>query len=210
MKTQKGVTLKKLAKIFTVVLSALVLAFAIGGFILPHKLVTGGLSGLALVINRLLPIGESTWIALLTALFFIIGYFVFGSEFVVRSAVFSLLFPVFLFFLSPVFNRILISAPLAAILGGVVAGLSLSLAFFVGGSTGGVDVLALILSRRTRLSLAAAVFYIDATVILLGALVLKSVSTTMLGILSATVGSLSLTIFGKILSSLARILPKPR
>lgn len=80
---------------------------------------------------------------------------------------------------------------LAAVFGGVLVGAGCALAYLGGGSTGGTDIPALIMSKYIkRLKSSVSIFVGDATVIILGIVVLGKLDLCLLGIVAAFVGAL--------------------
>ena len=80
---------------------------------------------------------------------------------------------------------------MASIFGGLLIGLGCAVTFLGGGSTGGIDVLAFIICKHVKKSRSSKViFYIDATVIIIGVFVIRDLIITLLGIITAFVGAL--------------------
>ena len=184
-----------------------VLAFGTAIFIIPFDLITGGISGLAIVFEQVLPweINIDIYIGILTWLLFILGFFFLGKQFATKTLISSLFYPIFftLFYklVDPsVLNGLFvlqntdyqeIAVLLAAVFGGSLVGLGCALSFLGGGSTGGVDILAFMICKWFKsLKSAHVIFAIDAIIILLGVFAINDVVLSMLGIISAFVCSL--------------------
>ncbi len=205
----KNKLLSKAKNIALVVLGTLSLAFGTAVFILPFDLVVGGMSGLAISLHRLIPVGFLTvdrWIFLLTWGLFLLGWLLFGKGFAAKTLLSSALYPLAIslfsrlasptalggFFYLPAGNYPQIAMLLSALFGGLLIGAGCALTFLGGGSSGGIDVLALGLCKaQPRLRHATALFALDAATILLGALVLQDLTLTLLGILSAFTAALA-------------------
>ena len=193
--------LLKNAKSFLLLLSGTVLiAFSTSIFILPFELVVGGVSGIALIINTVIPLGSDLWISVITTLFFIFGLVFLGGEFIFKSALSSLAYPVFVSIFSRLRDEEVLSGffnlantrfegaavIIAAVFGGVLTGIGAALAFQSGGSTGGVDVVAIFASRRSKLIKPSSVILaIDALVIILGAFASCDMVLSLTGLISA-------------------------
>ena len=190
-----------------VVFGTAVLAFGTSVFIVPFDLVTGGVSGIAIVLEQILPldIGIDIYIGVLTWSLFILGILLLGKQFAMKTLVSSLCYPIFfsLFhqLVNPnVFNGIFvlqntafqdIAVLIAAVFGGVLVGLGCALSFIGGGSTGGVDILAFIICKYCkRLKSTHVIFLIDAIVIILGLFIINDTILSLLGISSALVCSM--------------------
>lgn len=190
-----------------VLLGTAILAFGTAIFIVPFDLITGGVSGIAIILKNLIPLNISIdlYISVLTWSLFIFGLIVLGKQFAAKTLVSSLFYPVFfsLFYklVDPnILNGIFvlqnsaykeIAVLLAAIFGGVLVGLGCALSFLGGGSTGGVDILAFMICKWfKRLKSTHVIFAIDAIVIIMGVFSIGDIVLSLLGIISAFVCSM--------------------
>ena len=194
-------TLKKLAQ---VVAGGAVSALSSARFSLPYRLVTGGVAGLALLLSPLgLPAARI--IPLLTWGLFLLGWCTLGHRFASRTFLFSLSYPLFLSFFSSLYGKAGVpllfgsgpwGAPLAALMGGTVLGLGCAFSFRGGGSTGGLDVIALLLCRvLPRLRVGRVIFLLDTLIGLGGLLLFQSPLHSLLGALAAFMGAVMLELF---------------
>lgn len=186
-----------------VILGTLVLAFGTAIFILPMNIVSGGVSGLSIIIDKLLPFEWVTVdgvIFVLTWGLFLVGLIVLGKTFALKTLLSSLIYPpaisVFMHLASPsVLDGFFCLAEhphyelalvLSALVGGVFVGLGCALTFMGGGSTGGVDIIAFSICKFfPRLKSSAVIFAIDAFTVIFGAFVIKDLVVSLLGVLSA-------------------------
>src|SRR5260221_9672344 len=126
-------------------------AIAYRALIVPARLLSGGVVGSALLINQVLgwPIGLQT--ILYNIPIFLIGYRYLGRRFVLLSIWGVLAFSFLLDNL--VLPRTTHDPLLVAVFGGVVTGIADGIILRTGGSTGGLDIIGLIVSRRFGLSI---------------------------------------------------------
>ncbi len=199
-----------------VVLGTLMIAFGASVFQVPFNLIAGGMTGLAIVLAKI-PLGalvltEDFYIAVMTWGFFAIGLVLLGKKFAMKTLISTLVYP-------PAFTLcgMLVSSNLfgglfnigasqhsdaavivAAVFGGIAIGAGVALAFLGGGSTGGIDIVALAVSRKVKkLKSSQILLIIDSSVILIGAFVIKDLVISLLGIVSAFVSSIMIDrIFG--------------
>lgn len=192
---------------FLVVLGTVILAFGTAVFILPFDLVVGGVSGIALIIDRLIPyelVTVELIITVLTWLLFFAGLIILGKNFALKTLISTVVYPpalsLFLNITSPSFMggffRLTaseyseLSIMLAAIAGGVFVGAGCAVTFLGGGSTGGVDIIALSLCKIfKRLKSSYAIFAIDALTVILGMFVIGDLVLSLLGILSVLISA---------------------
>ncbi len=192
-----------LKNISLVILGTLVLAFGTAVFILPMDIVSGGVSGTAIILNQLLPfefINIDIIVFALTWLLFFAGLFFLGRTFALKTLISSLVYPFAIsLFLKLVDPNVLggffvlkggahedLALILCASVGGVFVGLGCALTFIGGGSTGGMDIVAFLICKIfKRLKSSAVIFAIDAIIVVLGMFVLQDLIISLLGILSA-------------------------
>ncbi len=189
-----------------VIVGTALIALGASVFQVPFDLVAGGISGIAIVLVRLSPsyLTEEIFIGVMSWGFFAVGALVFGKSFAAKTFVSALIYPpAFSLFSalssSNAFGGIFTVAPtehpdaalvVASVFGGIVIGTGVALAFLGGGSTGGVDVIALLISKHyKRITSARAMLIIDALVILVGAFLIGDLVISLLGIVSAFTSS---------------------
>jgi len=193
--------MKQIKNTLFIVVGTSILAFGISVFILPHNLVVGGVSGLAIVIEGIILHGIISVDALVSVLswaFFIIGVFTLGISFAAKTllstVIYTTLVPLFSYLSNTFFfEREGTGQVLFATLGGIFVGVGCALTFIGGGSTGGVDIVALMLCKYfPRLKTSAIIFITDFTVVLLGAFAVRNFALTLLGVLSACACAVSM------------------
>ena len=186
-----------------------VLAFGIAVFIFPFDLVTGGISGIGIILSKALgevpflsTIGPDVYSALINWVLFILGFFLLGKNFAAKTLVSTLFYPLALFVCEDLITNSHIAYMLdlsvytgdyysialvvSAIFGGACIGAGCALTFLGGGSTGGVDVIALTLSKYVRrLKSSVAFFICDSLIIIIGIFAVDSFLLSLLGIISA-------------------------
>ena len=199
---------KTVKSVGLIIVGTLIIALGTSIFMLPYDLVTGGLSGYAIVLSRLIPpeiLSVQMIITILTWVLFFIGLIVLGKSFAMKTLVSTIVYPigVALFsnitspdFLGGFFNLQLskysgVGVLLAAVFSGVLVGLGCALSFLGGGSTGGVDVIAFVICKIfKRLRSSVVIFAVDATAVIFGMFVIGDFVLSLLGIVSAFVAAL--------------------
>lgn len=152
-------------------LGALVQALSMRLFLVPGQLVSGGISGLAQIVNHFVrvPIGLMVFIGNIPL--FLLGWrFLGGSRFAFRTAAAVALFSVLtdlLVFLIPA-QGVTPDNFLNAVFGGVLLGIGLGLVYRGGGTSGGSDILGRILNHRLGISISQAYLITDTIVVLAG------------------------------------------
>ncbi len=160
-------------KVFFTVLGATAMGAALDLFLIPMHIAAGGVGGIATVINHLTGIGVGILILLINIPIFILGALNFSKGFLLYSLLGTLALSVS----TQVFSWVpaMTGDPLlATVFGGAGMGLGLGLVLSVNGTTGGTDILALILQKRfPTFSIGQFFLVIDGAVILAAGLAFR-------------------------------------
>ncbi|MEO0107897.1 MAG: YitT family protein [candidate division WOR-3 bacterium] len=174
---------QNLRDIVLVTLGAALCALSYVLFLIPHHIVPGGVTGIAMLLNYLLrtPVGLVTIV--INIPLFIWGLREIGRPFVLKSFLGMLLSSFFIDVLTYVvrLHTVTESRILAAIYGGILLGSGLGLVFRGNGSTGGSDIIGQILSHRSNLSTGMAIMLVDFLVISFSAVTFSSIEAALYG-----------------------------
>lgn len=169
-----------------IIMGTLILAIGQVLFIEQCSLVTGGLASIGNIINKFLPsqYTVSITVVVLNILCFLVGSIFIGKTFAAQTLLsagfYTLIYPA----ISALMNNNLLpflhfnemndlNLLLAGLFGGVISGIGIGICMGAGGSTGGVDVFAILISKITRIKVSILVFIIDGTIVLLGFIFVK-------------------------------------
>lgn len=178
-------------KAIYIVIGCVLCALSYAIFLIPHQIVPGGVTGIAMILHFLYrsPVGIIT-IVLNIPLFLIALKFL-GIRFGVKSVIAilgtNILIDFFVYTLkisTPTDNIIL-----GALYGGLLLGLGLGLVFRAGASTGGTDIVGQILARNTNLSVGMWIMIVDFVVITLAGITTGSIELALLGYLALFLSS---------------------
>lgn len=177
--------------ILSIVLGNFVLAAGVVLFIVPNGILTGGVAGVVIAIEPIIHIEPNIMITLLTIALFIIGVIVLGKQFMVKTLLSTILFPLFINLLTIAVHGVSITSDplLASIYGGVFIGGGLGIVLRTGASTGGMDIPPLIIHKYTHIKLHTLVVLVDGLTVLLG-IALHSVEAAMIGLVSVWVSGI--------------------
>ncbi len=176
LRKQKVFSKKWLIDYTLIIVGSFILASGFVLFITPYKIVPGGVYGISIVLHYVLgtPVG-------LMALAFdipltIIGIKVLGPRFGVKTVVGFVLTAFFndgityLYGYEPLVHG---DALLSSIFGGLFLGVGLGLIFKSKATSGGSDIVAMIISKYTHLPVGQLMIMVDSTIVLLGLIVFK-------------------------------------
>ena len=136
-------------------------------FLIPHHFVPGGVSGIAIILNFFFKLPVGAMIVVFNLPIFIIGLRTMGKKYVLKSMAGMIISSIMIDF----FDRIvkLPSATdnkiLACIYGGVLLGIGLGIVFRGRASTGGSDIIGMIISKYLGISLGFGIMITDFVII---------------------------------------------
>jgi uncharacterized membrane-anchored protein YitT (DUF2179 family) len=176
-----------------IIIGSLILALSYALFIIPFHIVPGGVSGIAIILNFFFktPVGIMTIVLNLPILY--IGVKKLGRDYGIKSVVGIMLsyLTIDLFYELLGFKNIHATNNeiLAAIYGGVLLGVGLGLVFKGRASTGGTDVIGMIINKYTGISIGMAILIIDSIIISGSGFAYKSLEAPLIGYLALFVSS---------------------
>lgn len=153
---------------FELLLGILLVAISYNLFLLPNNIVSGGVSGVGIILNKVLDINPSEFVFIASLLLLILSYFVLGKEATKGSIIGSLLFPVFIALTANINDLLQIDTTnvlLSVIFGGVLYGFGAGLVFRAGFTTGGTDILNQIASKYLHMSMGNAILITDGVIV---------------------------------------------
>lgn len=198
--------LQIIKNVLLTIVGTIVLAFGVAVFIVPFELITGGVSGLALIFEAVVPLEISIdlYVTILTWALFLLGLFILGRDFALKTLISTIVYPIALslflrlsepdvldgFFNLSSMTHGNINLIVAAIFGGVFVGAGCAITFLGGGSTGGVDILTFIICKIFKRAKSSVVmFVIDASIVIFGMFITKDLVVTLLAVSSAFVAA---------------------
>lgn len=173
-----------------IVFGILLYSFGFTAFIFPEKVVIGGVTGLGTIIYFVtldafgtgVPVAVSQYAINLILLFF--AYRVVGRQFVVRTVFGATVISLFIGILTPLFPVPLVEGQpfMNVILGALLCGMGLGMVFTHNGSTGGTDIVAAMVTKRTNVSMGRTMLYCDICIISSGYFIFHHIDTVVYGL----------------------------
>lgn len=177
-----------------VVLGNATYALAVKLFILPNDLMTGGTTGIALVINHYFNgVSISAFVLGFNILMLLVGLALLGKKFVFSTIVSSIAYPLALELFDRLFGNVVLTEDmlLNTIFAGLGIGVGLGIVIRNGASTGGMDIPPLVLNRYFKIPVSVSLYVFDMC-ILLGQAVYNPLEGILYGILLILVYSVVL------------------
>lgn len=138
----------------------MLVAAAVYFFMVPSNIVVGSISGLALVLSQLIGIQLSVITFILNAALLVVGFIFIGKEFGAKTIYTSMLLPVFLWLYERIFpvTKSVTGNPVFDLVTYIlIVALGQAMLFHVNASSGGIDIVAKIISKFTHMEIGKAV-----------------------------------------------------
>lgn len=169
MKTENKKYLKMIYKLLLVVLGNATYALAVKLFILPNDLMTGGTTGIALVINHYFNgVSISAFVLGFNILMLLVGLALLGKKFAFSTIVSSITYPLALELFDRLFGNVVLTEDmlLNTIFAGLGIGVGLGIVIRNGASTGGMDIPPLVLNRYFKIPVSVSLYVFDVCILL--------------------------------------------
>lgn len=183
-----------LKKYIIITVAAFVYAVGISLFIDPNNMAPGGLTGIAIILNRLVPVETGTLILCLNVPIFLFAIWKFGMGMTVPT--------IYATALISIFTNILAVVPaathdrlLAAIAGGILSAVSIGVIFRAGATTGGMDIIVKALRLRLPHLKTGNLFFIaDAVVVTLSGIVFGDIDAALYAAIAVGCASVTMDV----------------
>ena len=200
-KITKKQVLKSIYRVFLVLIGTFILAFGTGVFLVPFNIITGGVSGLGILLKNIC-LTVDIWSYIICWSLFLIGFLLLGIKFTLSTLISTIFYPVFLSIIirtdfSLYFVNLLAGQENAAsivngvitisnsflgtmdigrlliigLFGGALVGVGCGITFIGGGSTGGLDIVAFIFKKYFNFNVSLVTLLMDTTIIIVGLVV---------------------------------------
>lgn len=174
LKTKKAI--KKGRNYLMITIAAFLYAVSISLFLDPNNIAPGGITGVAILINRFLSIPTGTLNMILNIPIILLGLWKFGFKFIFSTFYALAAITVFTNYLAP-FGAVTDDLLIASVIGGGLLAISLGITFKAGATTGGSDIIVKVLRLRWRHIKTGVIFLgFDALVILASWLVFQNLT----------------------------------
>ena len=154
-------------------------------FLVPNRFVTGGMTGLSTILGYLTNISTSTWLMCLNVCMLILGFLVLGKSTGIWTVYCSLGYSSLMLLyeaIVPMEGKTLTDEPFLELCVGItIYAIGTAIIFYAGASSGGMDIMALIIQKYAKIDVGRAVLFVNMFIAGGSILVFKNVKT---GILS--------------------------
>ncbi|MEW8955939.1 YitT family protein [Clostridium sp.] len=164
---------KTLKEFSIMTLGMFLVAISAEFFLIPNNIVSGGITGLCIVVNNYIPIISVEALSIIiNIVLFIVGFIFIGGEFGGKTIYAALGLSGMMWVMKNFLNPVAITSDLmlTAIFAPVLTGTGLALVFSQNASTGGTDIIAKIVNKYIKLDIGKCMLIIDAIVTIMGAI----------------------------------------
>jgi uncharacterized membrane-anchored protein YitT (DUF2179 family) len=159
-------------KVVLIILGCFILSVALNLFIIPTKLLSGGISGIALMLQYIFNFSMGLTILILNIPLIILSILKINRKFTIFTILGTIALSLFLIITTPLNN---VLAPveesyrlLYCIYGGVLSGIGLGIVFANEGSTGGLDIIAIYAKKKHDMDIGIVSFAINFLIVVVG------------------------------------------
>ena len=177
--------MKKVKKYVIITLAAFVYAVGVSLFTDPNNMAPGGVTGISIILSRLLPVGTGTFIMLINIPILIFAIWKFGISLTLSTIYATALISVFTNVLA-LYGAATDDILLAALVGGTLTAVSIGVIMRAGATTGGMDIIVKALRLRfPHLKTGKIYFIADALVVTLSGIVFRDLNAALYAAISA-------------------------
>ncbi len=182
---------KKIEKVLIMILGNAVLALGTAAFVVPNGLISGGVTGIGLILEHFFGLPVDVGVFVGDAVLFLLGAAVMGKAFAATIILSTIVYPTFfsLFGKISFLTSLTDDKLMAAIYAGLLMGAGIGLVIKVGGSTGGMDIPPIILHKLFGLSIPVMIYVGDTALLLIQA-IYSSTEQVLYGILVVLLSSI--------------------
>ena len=145
---QKSRKLQAVLRVLLIIVGAFTTAYGLEAVLIPNNVSDGGVTGLSIVGSELIGIPLGSLIAVLNIPFVFLGYKQIGKSFAIYSVIGIASLAVGTILMHQVPTIIQGDTLLVTVVGGIIIGFGMGLALRNGGALDGIDMLAVLLSRK--------------------------------------------------------------
>lgn len=178
--------LRTVLSYLAILLGTFLVSVAFNMFLNPNHVLVSGIGGVAILISYFLNLSLGLIYLLINIPLFLGGWRYVGLAFFLRSIVGTVSLSLFLVFTAhfPTLHQ----PVAAAFLGGLLSGIAIGIVLLAGGTTGGTDIISVIVNQRSRWSVGHIMFIVNALIVICGSFVF-GIEKALL-----TIGSLFITV----------------
>ena len=174
MKAEKTKILSEIKRYVIITFALLMMAFGWTGFLIPQHVLGGGVSGIATLIYYATGLSTGISVFVINGILVLISLKVLGPSFGIKTVYSIVMASLFFSILQHYITDPILAGEMAplvddkflsALIGGALAGIAIGIAFTQGGSTGGTDIVAMMICKYRNISQGKVILFLDVIII---------------------------------------------
>jgi len=161
--------MRHVKKLLYITAAIILISICVNMFFGPHNIAAGGITGLAIILEKLLGFERSVVILVSNVILLAVTFIFLGKEIFFNTVIGATLLPVFIRIIPQI--TLVRDTMLSMIVGSVIFGAAVSILYFNKASSGGTSIPPLILKKYFNLSTSIGLFFTDGVVVILCLLV---------------------------------------
>ncbi|WP_301109866.1 YitT family protein [Sporosarcina sp.] len=183
--------LRSIIQALFVVVGSVITAYGLESVLIPNQVSDGGVTGLSIVGSQLFGLPLGFWIAVLNIPFVILGYYQIGRRFAALSVLGIMSLGISTSLMDHVPTIIEGDALLVTVVGGIIIGVGIGMALRNGGALDGIDMLAVLLSRKLPFATSDLILFLNVFVFI--------IVSTVFGLTGAIMSAIAYFIASKVI-----------
>ena len=184
---------KEVLNYLLITIGSILYAIATVVFIFPHSLLLGGTSGISVILNEYISFSPGMILVIINFSLLVAAFVVLGKDMAIKTFVGSTLTTAFVGVFEKIFynSTILVSnIYVSAVLGASVIAIASGIMFYVKSSSGGTDIIALIVKKYSNINIGKALLITDFLIVIVGGLLSGYIilASSFIGLLIKTFG----------------------
>lgn len=163
------ITKDRVVRFIMVLLGTFIYSVSVNIFLTPHKLIAGGVTGIAIIIEYITSIPSGIFVFLINIPLFIMGIKTLDKEFGIFSIIGMSSMSLFLLLTKNISNLYTIDDILLSTLcGGILCGIGMGIVFKSRASEGGTDIISVIIKKKYGMKISTVTFIINILIVFMG------------------------------------------
>ncbi|MCB2289412.1 YitT family protein [Clostridium sp. CS001] len=160
---------KGILRVLMIIMGSMIYSMGVNVFIIPNRLLSGGVAGIAIILQYLTKFPSGYWVILINIPIFLIGIKVVDREFGIFSFIGMISMSLSLIITRNFHSLNYISDPLiASLCGGALTGIGAAIIFKNRASQGGTDIIAVVVKKKYGISIGRIAFMINSVIVAMG------------------------------------------
>lgn len=184
---------KEILHYLFIVLGSVLYALSTVAFIFPHELLLGGTSGISVILNEYIFFSPGTILVIINFALIVVAFIVLGKGMAIKTFVGSTLTTIFIGVFEKIIgteNILVSNVYVSAIIGSAIIAVASGIMFYVDSSSGGTDIIALIVRKYSNINIGKALLLTDFLIVIAGGILSGYIIllSSFLGLLVKTLG----------------------